>query len=61
MKAIEGSCVLLFFMGVLVAGSEADAIWPWNVAAGAVMMVAAGLGANIFADKNTGNNRHPGD
>jgi hypothetical protein len=44
MKWIEGSLVLLFFMGVLVAGSEADAIWPWNCVAGAVMMVISYLG-----------------
>jgi uncharacterized membrane protein YfcA len=58
MKWIEGSLVLLFFMGVLVAGSEADAIWPWNCVAGAVMMVGSFLGIRMHAKKSAGDHRH---
>lgn len=50
---VECSLVMLFLIGVLVAGSEADTIWPWNCLAGAAMMVAAFLGFKVYESKKS--------
>jgi len=47
MRRFEKAMVILFFIGVLVAGSDSDVIWPWNVVAGAAIIVLVYIGILI--------------
>ena len=59
MKIIEGGLVLLFFMGVLLAGSESAQVWPWNNLAGAAVMVLAYVGIRVQINHERESNTNP--
>ena len=61
MRRYEKAMVILYFIGVLVAGSDSDTIWPWNVLAGAGILVLVYVGVWIGEKKGPSDYGHLGD
>ena len=61
MRRYEKLMVILYFIGVLVAGSDSDTIWPWNVLAGAGILGLVYVGVLIIEKKSSADHGHSGD
>ena len=60
MRRVDKLLIIVYFIGILVAGSDSEVVWPWNVLAGACILVLVFIGVSI-AKIGPEDNRHPGD